>query len=86
MTFEEWFELELLKSKNPHTIVKYKDDFRDYYKEVMQERLLHYHGGRYRDPEFQRYGFKEEASSCAEQASAYLANGLYLRQRVVDTH
>lgn len=78
MPFEEWFELELQKSKNPHKMVKHKEDFRDYYKEVMHEKLLHYYGGKYRDPEIQLYGFKEEASSCAEQARNYITKGLYL--------
>ena len=77
MKFEEWFELELLKSKNSITLSKYKQDFREYYKEVMQENLLHCHGGRYRDPEFQRGGFEEEAASCAEYAVKYVMEGLY---------
>jgi len=77
MTFEEWFELELRKSKSPFTLSKYKEAFRDYYKEVIQEKLLHYHGGRYRHPVIQLMGFEEEAKSCAEHAVEYLMKGLY---------
>tara|TARA_R110000772_G_scaffold257400_1_gene374193 strand:- start:257 stop:493 length:237 start_codon:yes stop_codon:yes gene_type:complete len=77
MTFEECFNSILLSSKNPLTVSKYKEDFRDYYKEVIQEKLLHYHGGQYRHPEFQLMVFEEEAKYCAEHAVEYLMKGLY---------
>ena len=77
MKFEDWIEAELLKSEHPITLLEYREHFRDYYKEVIQEKLLHYHGGRYRDPYFQVWGFKEEAKSCAEQAREYIRKGLY---------
>ena len=77
MRFSDWFEAELLKSEHPLTLLKYREHFRDYYKEVIQEKLLHYHGGIYRDPEFHLCGFKEEAKSCVGHAIEYIMKGLY---------
>lgn len=77
MTFNESFEVLCdLSLDSGRALIKYEDDFRDYWKEVVQQLCLNYYGGRYKSPEPFLIGFDDEFKFIESYASDWFFEGL----------